>query len=99
MEAGPSKMDRYFDDKYDPMLDVRAETRTDENGLIEDDGWERMLQAVKDKEERKRARKEGKGHRTENQEALRVGADVIQTQYTSRGKLREWDKGKEDPSK
>lgn len=96
-ELPSSKMDRYFDEKYDPMLDVKAETRQDENGLIEDDGWERMLQAVKDKEERKRARKENKkSHQGEVQVmAPKVGADVMQTHYTSRGKLREWDKGKD----
>lgn len=93
-EAGPSKMDRYFDEKYDPMLDIRAESRTDGNGLVEDDGWERLLQAVKDKEARKRARKEGRGHRHTEDKGTTVAADVMQTQYTSRGEIREWDKGK-----
>jgi hypothetical protein len=95
-ELPPSKMDRYFDEKYDPVLDVRAETREDENGLIEDDGWDRMLRALKDKEERKRAKKENrKEDKVHRDEKPRVGTDVMKIQYTSRGKQREWDKGKD----
>lgn len=95
-----SKMDRYFDEKYDPKLDVRAEIREDENGLIEDDGWDRMLAALKEKEERRRARRERpkeskKSQRTKKEEIPpRVGIDLMDIQYTSRGKEREWDKGK-----
>lgn len=55
-----SKMDRYFAEGYDPMLDVSANTRTDERGLVEDDGWERMLGALNERDADRRARKEAR---------------------------------------
>lgn len=50
-------MDRYFERDYDPMLDVRPEVREDTNGLVEDEGWDRMMRVLKEKEDRKQARK------------------------------------------
>lgn len=92
----PSKMDRYFSKGYDPMLDVDAKVRQGASGLIEDDGWDRMLSALKEKEERKRARKDAKvdGDRGKKS-APAVGTNLLDTSYRQRGTLREWDKGKD----
>ncbi|UZJ57406.1 hypothetical protein CBS101457_006726 [Exobasidium rhododendri] len=95
-----SKMDRYFDRHYDPKLDVSAKVAQDKDGLIEDDGWDRMLQVLKEKDERKLARKEEKrrGKRSREKESgedqAREGTGLFDTRYASRGGEREWDKGK-----
>lgn len=58
-EPGPSrpppssKMDKYFEESYDPSMDVAPPPKT---GLV-GDGWERMLEAMKEKEDEKRRAK------------------------------------------
>lgn len=46
----PSKMDKYFEDSYDPRLDVAPPPKT---GMV-GEGWERMLDAMKEKDDEKR---------------------------------------------
>ncbi|KAI6120876.1 hypothetical protein EDD16DRAFT_1691988 [Pisolithus croceorrhizus] len=66
--ALPSKMDKYFDDSYDPRLDVSslAVPSVPKTGLIDDAdfaGWDAMLEFLRqrreDKEEKKRLEKLG----------------------------------------
>lgn len=92
-EETPSKMDRYFAKNYDPMLDVSAAMRENDEGLIEDDGWDRMLRVVKEKEERRQARRDKRAG--EKGGMTRASSDLMDTRYASRGSVREWDKGKE----
>ena len=92
-EETSSKMDRYFAKNYDPMLDVSAAMRENDEGLIEDDGWDRMLQVVKEKEERRQARRDKRAG--EKGVVSRASSDLMDTRYASRGSVREWDKGKE----
>ncbi|KAG9043710.1 hypothetical protein FS837_009216 [Tulasnella sp. UAMH 9824] len=58
----PSKMDKYFDPAYDPMLDVETPSTTSVNELIPDgafDHWNVMLELVKQrKEDKERKRRE-----------------------------------------
>lgn len=54
-------MDKYFDPKYDPRLDVSVSDLTAPNGLIADggfDGWDRMLSVVRDRKEDKKLREQ-----------------------------------------
>ena len=46
-------MDKYFEESYDPSMDVAPPPKT---GLV-GDGWERMLEAMKEKEDEKRRAK------------------------------------------
>jgi len=51
-------MDKYFDPAYDPALDLSLEATTDENGLVADGGWDRMLDVVREREDAKRRAKD-----------------------------------------
>lgn len=96
-------MDKYFASTYDPQLDVSSEVRTDEVGLVEDDGWSRMLEVMQERRERKEERKAEKARRKlekkeprQQQDQPRAGSKtVMETQYARQGSTREWDLGKE----
>lgn len=55
-------MDKYFSSSYDPRLDISLESVTDSTtGLIASgayEGWDKMLNLVKERKEEKEARKE-----------------------------------------
>ncbi|CED83211.1 hypothetical protein [Phaffia rhodozyma] len=64
----PSKMDKYFEEDYDPRLDVAPVPK---QGLV-GEGWERMLDLLKEKEEAKRrAKKEKKRQEKADRKAAR----------------------------
>lgn len=96
-------MDKYFASTYDPQLDVSSEVRTDELGLVEDDGWSRMLEVMQERRERKEERKAEKARRKLEKKEPRQQQDqpsagsktVMETQYAKQGSTREWDLGKE----
>ncbi|KAI5998078.1 hypothetical protein EDD15DRAFT_2408491 [Pisolithus albus] len=78
--ALPSKMDKYFEDSYDPRLDVSslAVPSVPKTGLIDDAdyaGWDAMLEFLRqrreDKEEKKRLEKLGFPSREINLEHLK----------------------------
>lgn len=50
---GESKMDKYFSKDYDPLLDIGTDTIADKEGLVDDEGWERMLGVLHDRALRK----------------------------------------------
>ena len=104
----PSKMDRYFEDTYDPRMDVTA-PHVPSTGLInnaEFEGWDTMLdllrQRQEDKEEKKRLQRMGYS-KDEIKKAISKPAasasssqsnGIMDIEYKKRGAVREWDMGK-----
>ena len=60
--AGPSKMDKYFDVRYDPKLDISIDDLTDsKTGLIANgnfDEWNNMLETIKLRKEYRKEKEE-----------------------------------------
>jgi hypothetical protein len=115
-----SKMDKYFKSDYDPALDVDAKVNINKDNLVEDEGWERAISAIRErkrqKEERRESRKierdrkrskidEKKRHRESKDDEhkhknpasdhqSKSPISIMETRYTPKGSMREWDKGK-----
>lgn len=109
-----SKMDKYFDASYDPRLDTGPLVLPNipSTGLIdgaEFEGWEAMLDIVRqrreDRAERKRlerlgllpddkAKKEKKSLKESGAWTMDAGVSVLDIKYNKRGAVREWDMGK-----
>lgn len=104
-------MDRYFEDTYDPRLDVAplALPAIPATGLISDAefaGWDAMLEVIRqrreDKEEKKRLDRWGISDKGKEKDKKKDGAegtseavDIMSIEYKKRGAVREWDLGKE----
>lgn len=109
-----SKMDKYFESSYDPRLDTGPLTLPSipSTGLIdgaEFEGWEAMLEVVRqrreDRAERKRLERLGllpSDKEKPNKKTLGdsgawtmdTGVSVMDIKYDKRGAVREWDMGK-----
>lgn len=107
-------MDKYFDASYDPRLDTGPLVLPNipSTGLIdgaEFEGWEAMLDIVRqrreDRAERKRlerlgllpddkAKKEKKSLKESGAWTMDAGVSVLDIKYNKRGAVREWDMGK-----
>jgi len=96
-----SKMDKYFDPSYDPMLDYQPVMDT--NSFVQEgafEGWDAMLQLMRlrreDKEERKRKEREGgSSSSATKRKGVDVEPDLTEIVYKKRGSVREWDLGKD----
>lgn len=102
-------MDKYFEESYDPRLDVAplAVPTVPKTGLISDTefaGWDAMLELIKlrreDKAERKRLERLGMDPdnfaKLQTTSSSSSGAiDIMDIEYKKRGSVREWDLGKE----
>ena len=100
-------MDKYFEEGYDPRLDVAplAAPQVPATGLInnaEFEGWDAMLELLKqrkeDKEEKKRLDRWGISAEKEKKTSVAgtsEGIDIMSIEYKKRGSVREWDLGKE----
>lgn len=105
-EERSSKMDKYFSSTYDPRIDISSEVHTDERGLVEDEGWSRMLQVMEERREKKEERRAERAKRKLQKKELSLqkkgplaSADwVMDTKYAERGSIREWDRGKKQLS-
>ncbi|KAH7886301.1 hypothetical protein F5I97DRAFT_1879286 [Phlebopus sp. FC_14] len=109
--ALPSKMDKYFEDSYDPRLDVTPLSipTVPDTGLINDSeyaGWDAMLELLRqrreDKEERKRLEKLGFEFGDKKIPGPKLttskadaSVNLMGIEYNKRGSVREWDLGKE----
>ncbi|KAH0591335.1 hypothetical protein H2248_001414 [Termitomyces sp. 'cryptogamus'] len=106
----PSKMDKYFEESYDPRLDVAplAVPTVPKTGLINDAeyaGWDAMLELLRvrreDKEEKRRLERLGvsmtsdRGLPPPMKKREDAEVSVMEIQYKKRGSVREWDLGKE----
>ena len=107
-------MDKYFESSYDPRLDTGPLTLPSipSTGLIdgaEFEGWEAMLEVVRqrreDRAERKRLERLGllpSDKEKPNKKTLGdsgawtmdTGVSVMDIKYDKRGAVREWDMGK-----
>ena len=107
----PSKMDKYFEASYDPRLDVTPLSNTPKvpaTGLVEGaefDGWEAMLEVIRERRERKalgldkldkKSRKSGTS--SPAPETWGGGISALDIAYKKRGSTREWDLCKETPT-
>ncbi|KAJ7492293.1 hypothetical protein FB451DRAFT_1217751 [Mycena latifolia] len=97
----PSKMDKYFEESYDPRLDIAPLTvpNVPATGLISDAefaGWDAMLQLIRirkeDREEKKMMERLGL---TKDKRWSGEGSNIMEIEYNKRGSVREWDMGKE----
>ena len=101
-------MDKYFDDDYDPRLDVAPLTvpTIPATGLISDAefaGWDAMLEIIRqrreDKVEKKRLERWGitpdNEKKKKGAEGTSEAVDIMSIEYKKRGSVREWDLGKE----
>lgn len=102
-------MDKYFEDSYDPRLDVAPLSipTVPKTGLINDseyEAWDAMLELLRqrreDKEEKKRLEKLGfhtsdKKIPTPKLKYSEGGDSVMEIEYKKKGSIREWDLGKE----
>lgn len=103
-------MDKYFEDSYDPRLDVTPLSipAVPKTGLINDaeyEAWDAMLELLRqrreDKEEKKRLEKLGfntsdKKIPTSKLKKYSEGGDnIMGIEYKKQGSVREWDLGKE----
>ena len=101
-------MDKYFEESYDPRLDVAPLTlpTIPATGLISDEefaGWDAMLEIIRlrrqDKEDKKAMERWGiskdkdKGKDKEKRKDGEISA--LDIEYKKRGSVREWDLGKE----
>lgn len=106
----PSKMDKYFEESYDPRLDVAplSAPSIPSTGLISDAefaGWDAMLEVIRrrreDKEDKKRLERVGTGKdkskdsKKSRLEGTSEATDIMSIEYKKRGAVREWDLGKE----
>ena len=102
----PSKMDKYFEDSYDPRLDVAplSVPQVPATGLINNadfEGWDAMLELLRvrreDKEERKRMERLGltKEKIKDKTKCVSEAIGIMDIEYKKRGSVREWDLGKE----
>jgi hypothetical protein len=103
-------MDKYFEDSYDPRLDVAPLSipTVPKTGLINDseyEAWDAMLELLRqrreDREEKKRLEKLGfdtsdKKIPTSKLKKYSEGGDsIMEIEYKKKGSVREWDLGKE----
>ncbi|KAF9787315.1 hypothetical protein BJ322DRAFT_716365 [Thelephora terrestris] len=107
----PSKMDKYFEQSYDPRLDVEPLPlpTIPATGLISDaefEGWDAMLQLIKfrrqDKEDKKAlervgipAKRSKSGAIVADRPEVEAGHSIMNIEYAKKGSVREWDMGKE----
>lgn len=103
-------MDKYFEDSYDPRLDVAPLSipTVPKTGLISDseyEAWDAMLELLRqrreDKEEKKRLEKLGfnmsdkKIPTSKLKQHSECGDSIMEIEYKKKGSVREWDLGKE----
>ena len=100
-------MDKYFEDAYDPRLDVAplAAPAVPATGLVSDAefaGWDAMLEVIRqrreDKADKKRLERWGIGDKDKKKGVADAAAEVVDVmaiEYKKRGAVREWDLGKE----
>jgi hypothetical protein len=101
-------MDRYFEESYDPRLDVAplSAPTIPSTGLIGDAefaGWDAMLELIRqrrqDKEDKKRLERWGvdkdSTKKKKESEQPSDSVDIMSIKYKKRGSVREWDLGKE----
>jgi len=104
-------MDKYFQETYDPRLDVEPLPlpTIPATGLISDaefEGWDAMLRLIQlrrqDKEDKKVLDRAGIPAKRSNSGAIvadRLDADtghsIMNLEYKKKGTVREWDMGKE----
>jgi len=103
-------MDKYFEESYDPRLDVAPLTvpAVPKTGLINDAeyaAWDAMLELLRqrreDKEEKKRLEKLGFDTSDKKVPTSKLknpgdgGESIMCIEYKKRGSVREWDLGKE----
>ena len=104
-------MDKYFEESYDPRLDVAplALPTIPATGLISDAefaGWDAMLEVIRlrrqDREDKKTLERWGVGKEKEKDrggERDKSGKEgevsALDIKYKKRGSVREWDMGKE----
>ena len=99
-------MDKYFEESYDPRLDVAplALPTIPATGLISDAefaGWDAMLEVIRlrrqDKEDKKAMERWGIGKEKEREKTGEKAGEVsaLDIKYKKRGAVREWDMGKE----
>ncbi|KAI0297607.1 hypothetical protein B0F90DRAFT_1819197 [Multifurca ochricompacta] len=102
-----SPMDKYFEASYDPRLDVAPLNvpNIPATGLInsaEFEGWDAMLELIKqkreDKAERKRLERLGLVEKSTLASWSEGGNGLMDIEYKKRGSVREWDLGKESPT-
>jgi len=109
--ALPSKMDKYFEESYDPRLDVEPLPlpTIPSTGLISDaefEGWDAMLELIKlrrqDREDKKAlervgitAKRSKSGAIVADRPDVDTGSSVMDIKYAKKGAVREWDMGKE----
>ena len=107
----PSKMDKYFDESYDPRLDVEPLPlpTIPATGLISDaefEGWDAMLELIKlrrqDKEDKRAlervgipAKRSKSGAIVADRPDVDTGSSIMNIEYAKKGAVREWDMGKE----
>ncbi|KAI0756105.1 hypothetical protein C8Q80DRAFT_1264208 [Daedaleopsis nitida] len=105
----PSKMDKYFEQSYDPRLDVAPLTlpTVPATGLISDAefaGWDAMLELIRlrrqDKEDKKAMERWGISSKDKDKDKDKVKeqsgeVSALDIKYKKRGAVREWDMGKE----
>ncbi|KAK0481432.1 hypothetical protein IW261DRAFT_1550588 [Armillaria novae-zelandiae] len=99
----PSKMDKYFEESYDPRLDVAPLS------VPKFEGWDAMLELIRvrreDKDEKKRLERMGLSKEQIKKEISSSkavgdrwnsgGATAMDIEYKKRGTVREWDLGKD----
>lgn len=104
-------MDKYFQESYDPLLDVEPLPlpTIPATGLISDaefEGWDAMLQLIQlrrqDKEDKKALERAGiPAKRAKSGAIVADGPDIdtgpgmMNLEYKKKGTVREWDMGKE----
>lgn len=100
-------MDRYFEENYDPRMDVSA-PKVPATGLLnnaEFEGWDAILELLEarrhDKDEKKRlqhlglSKDEIKATLSKPAATFGKSSDIMDIAYKKRGAVREWDMGKE----
>jgi len=104
-------MDKYFDESYDPLLDVEPLPlpTIPATGLIDDaefEGWDAMLELIKlrrqDREDKKALERAGipakrgkTGAVVADRPDVDTGSSIMNIEYAKKGAVREWDMGKE----
>jgi hypothetical protein len=102
-------MDKYFEESYDPRLDVAplSAPKVPKTGLIDSsefEGWDAMLELIQrrreDKEEKKRMERLGLTLEKPTKDKKKKGTvesnNAVDIEYTKKGSVREWDMGKAD---
>jgi hypothetical protein len=104
-------MDKYFQESYDPHLDIDPLPlpTIPATGLISDaefEGWDAMLQLIKlrrqDREDKKAlervgipAKRSKSGAIVADHPDVDTGPNIMNLEYKKKGAVREWDMGKE----